>query len=318
MTDGIVQVAPDSTGKKVDTSELTVSAQTVERQRVVLADDTAAAGVGKVQNAQPGASDYGLTVRPAGDGNVVLNATSITATATLWTADVSGYASFEFQLTGTFVATVAVEYSNDNTTWASTYYYANGVGASTTSAAANITGVTSGQGPIRAKYMRVRVSSFTSNTSSAFTFVLRTIPYVTDVQNVSIVASSNTQNVAPGTVVQTGALGTTTFIKSAATTNATSVKASAGNLFSMYLINNSAAVKYFKFYNKASAPTVGTDTPVAVIGIPASGNNFVMDGNTWVWPRFSTGIAFAITGAVTDADTTAVAVNDVSGWMVWA
>jgi hypothetical protein len=89
-------------------------------------------------------------------------------------------------------------------------------------------------------------------------------------------------------------------------------------MFTMYLINNSAAVKYFKLYNKASAPTVGTDTPVAVVGIPVSGNNFVMDGNPWAPVRFSTGIAYAITGAVTDADTTAVAVNDVSGWVTWA
>ncbi len=40
MVDGVVQVPPDSTGKKVDTSELTRSDGTtiVERQRVSLAD----------------------------------------------------------------------------------------------------------------------------------------------------------------------------------------------------------------------------------------------------------------------------------------
>lgn len=40
MADGYVQVAPDSTGKKIDNSELTRADGTVvERQRVVLGDD---------------------------------------------------------------------------------------------------------------------------------------------------------------------------------------------------------------------------------------------------------------------------------------
>lgn len=39
MADSFVQVAPDSTGKKVDTSQLVDGANTVERQRVVLGDN---------------------------------------------------------------------------------------------------------------------------------------------------------------------------------------------------------------------------------------------------------------------------------------
>ena len=48
MANGIVQVAPDGTGKKVDTSEITVGANTVERQRVVLADNATDTGVAAV------------------------------------------------------------------------------------------------------------------------------------------------------------------------------------------------------------------------------------------------------------------------------
>lgn len=317
MTDGIVQVAPDSTGKKVDTSELTVSAQTVERQRIVVADDTAAAGVGKVQNVQPGSGDYGLTVRPAGDVNVVLAATAMTAAATLGTWDTAGYQSFHVQVTGTFTATLLFEMSDDNTNWNQTYFF-SATGTQATSVSTTITAaLANGYAPIRARYLRARVSAFTSNTSSAVTLVLRTMPLSPEFLNVSI--TNNVSTLFNGiSSVPTSAFGTTSFVKSAATTNATSIKGSAGNLFSIYLINNSAAVKYFKLYNKATAPTVGTDTPVAVVGIPVSGNNFVMDGSIWTPIRFSTGIAYAITGAVTDADTTAVAVNDVSGWMTWA
>lgn len=64
MADGIVQVAPDSTGKKVDTSELTVNAQTVERQRVVLADDATAAALAKILNSAPAGTEYALVTRP--------------------------------------------------------------------------------------------------------------------------------------------------------------------------------------------------------------------------------------------------------------
>ena len=61
-TDGYVQVAPDSTGKKIDNSELTVGADTVERQRVIIA------GANDVQladvlNTQAKGTEYGLVVR---------------------------------------------------------------------------------------------------------------------------------------------------------------------------------------------------------------------------------------------------------------
>jgi hypothetical protein len=39
------------------------------------------------------------------------------------------------------------------------------------------------------------------------------------------------------------------------------VKASAGQVYSLFVSNINAAVRYLKLYNKASAPTVGTDVP---------------------------------------------------------
>lgn len=63
MADGIVQLAPDGTGKKMDTEELTVGANTVHRERVQIAGATAAA-LAKVLNADPASADYGLVVRP--------------------------------------------------------------------------------------------------------------------------------------------------------------------------------------------------------------------------------------------------------------
>ena len=63
MADGIVQVAPDSTGKKVDTSEITVGSNTVERQRINISDPVIASAI---QN-----------VFPAGQARVMLDPTQI-------------------------------------------------------------------------------------------------------------------------------------------------------------------------------------------------------------------------------------------------
>jgi len=101
---------------------------------------------------------------------------------------------------------------------------------------------------------------------------------------------------------------TVSTLNSAATTNATNVKATAGNIYTITLSNNGATAAYFKLYNKATAPTVGTDTPLDVIPIPASG--FVtVDSARGI--RFATGIGYAITNLIADSDTTAVAAGQV-------
>ncbi len=98
---------------------------------------------------------------------------------------------------------------------------------------------------------------------------------------------------------------------SAASTNATSVKASPGAVGFIYVVNLNAAVRYLKLYNKASAPTVGSDTPIATLPIPASatGAGFMLPIPGGV--AFTTGIALALTTGAADADTGAVAANEI-------
>lgn len=98
------------------------------------------------------------------------------------------------------------------------------------------------------------------------------------------------------------------LLSSAATTNATSVKASPGNVFKIVGNNTVASKRYLKLYNKASAPTVGTDTPLETIVILASAS---FDFSFTAGMYFSTGIAFAITGAAADADTTTIGAGDI-------
>lgn len=89
----------------------------------------------------------------------------------------------------------------------------------------------------------------------------------------------------------------------AASTNATSVKASAGKIYRIDAFNSDTVGYWVKFYNKASAPTVGTDVPVATKYVPAGGG-FVLQSTTGI--PYTTGIAIATTLLATDADTTVV------------
>lgn len=108
------------------------------------------------------------------------------------------------------------------------------------------------------------------------------------------------------TVTNIPATPTAFSLNSAASTNATSVKASAGTLFNINVTNNGAAVCFLKLYNKASAPTVGTDTPTLVVSVPANGVPVIVDHGSLGY-RFATGIAYATTNLIADTDTTVIA-----------
>lgn len=107
----------------------------------------------------------------------------------------------------------------------------------------------------------------------------------------------------------------TAKVNSAATTNATSVKATEGRVMGWCLTNTTAAFKYFRIYNKASAPTVGTDVPFLVIGLPP---NSTTVSDPVAGMSLTTGIAYAITGAVADNDATVTAASDVIGGLFYA
>lgn len=96
---------------------------------------------------------------------------------------------------------------------------------------------------------------------------------------------------------------------SAASTNATTLKASAGLLYGFCISNANGSARYFKLYNKASNPTVGTDTPVTTVQVPANGT--VIRAYP-VGMTFATGIAWAATTGIADNDTGSVGANDLS------
>ena len=102
---------------------------------------------------------------------------------------------------------------------------------------------------------------------------------------------------------------TASIVNSAATTNATSVKASAGTIYQITATNSGAAAAFLKIYNLAVAPTVGTSVPALTLAVPPSGVLSVNLGTMGL--RLGTGISLAITNLVADTDTTVVAANQV-------
>ncbi len=103
-------------------------------------------------------------------------------------------------------------------------------------------------------------------------------------------------------------------IVSAASTNATIVKASAGRVLGWNLANTTAAWKYVKLHNQTTSPTAGTGV-VRTIGIPPNGRaEMAIEGGI----AFGTGIGMTITNLPADADATAVAAADVVGDLFFA
>jgi len=126
------------------------------------------------------------------------------------------------------------------------------------------------------------------------------------------VTLASDQSSLPVSLAPSAAVGASTFFHliSAGSTNATSVKGSAGTVNLIIISNNATSKRYVKLYNKASAPTVGTDVPVMTIMIPPGETHDIACGPSGA--RFSTGIALATTNLITDADTTAVTANDLA------
>jgi hypothetical protein len=97
---------------------------------------------------------------------------------------------------------------------------------------------------------------------------------------------------------------------STADTNAAVIKTSAGWLASVHATNTNATARYLKLYNKATAPTVGTDVPVHTLLIPASAAA-PLQFNPAIAERFTAGIAMALTVENTDVGSTGVAAGDI-------
>lgn len=124
------------------------------------------------------------------------------------------------------------------------------------------------------------------------------------------------QAALPGHIVNTVAATATTTegtlvtpsdytLNSAATTNAANIKSTAATLYGGFVKNTSAAAVTVKLYNKATAPTVGTDVPWRSYTVAAGGELSSIDFGR-AGARLSAGLSIAITANPADTDSTVV------------
>lgn len=105
--------------------------------------------------------------------------------------------------------------------------------------------------------------------------------------------------------VSTG--GATVFhLVSAATTNLTNIKSSAGKVTGWYIYNSNGSARKVAFHNNAGTPTAGAAVYFSVVIPPLSGANCPFPAGI----NFSTGIAISTVTGLADSDTVAVALND--------
>jgi hypothetical protein len=101
---------------------------------------------------------------------------------------------------------------------------------------------------------------------------------------------------------------------SAATTNATIVKGSAGRVLGWALANTNAAFRYVKLHNQTTTPTAGSGVVRTIAIPPNSLAQMKLEGGI----AFATGIGLTTVTGSTDADTTAVGAGDIVGELFFA
>lgn len=160
-------------------------------------------------------------------------------------------------------------------------------------------------------FFRVRATAWTSGTQVwtmiPGTYATEPIPGA-QISGTQPVSGTVTATVTGGTVVGVAPTTTNAILSSAATTNGTVAKASAGTIYGLTVSNTGAAVAFVKLHNSTTI-TVGTTAVALTVPVPAGGVVSLAWGTQGM--RYATGICYSITNLAADTDTTAVALNQV-------
>ena len=165
-------------------------------------------------------------------------------------------------------------------------------------------------------FIRVRATAHTSGTATwkfqRGSYATEPIP-ASQVSGTQPVSGTVTATVTAGTINPV-APATPYFVNSAASTNGALILTGTSNVSSFYATNEGASTAYVKLYNKATAPTVGTDIPEMIIPIPAAAGGVPGVANPNIGFhgfRFALGLGIAITRNAVHTDTTAIGANEV-------
>lgn len=301
MADNFPQTA--GSGRNVATDEVTYSGDVADVQLVRIVQTTGAEGSKTVVNL-PGDTTDGQLVNLGANNDVTVTSGSITANAGTNLNTSALALETGGNLAGSAVSLAILDDWDESD-------------RAKVNLIVGQAGVEGGSGIVSALTQRVVLATdvaLPAGTNNIGDVDVLTLPALSagtnnigDVDVLTIAAGTNAIGDV-GVIPRTSGGLTTYHLVSAATTNATVVKASAGQLFGWFIYNNATTMRKLAFHNTASAPTAGASL-FFTINLPGSSaaNVFLPMGIA-----FSTGIAFTTVTDVTDAGTTAVGASDLT------
>lgn len=237
------------------------------------------------------------TGAPLGN-NVTQNSTVICSLA-------GGYDTATIQVVGTYTGALTVQGTLNGVVWVTLSGANSLTRVESGTQSANIATATQGMWQLDVSgFSAVRVTALAAFTGAANVSIIAGMGSGVVGIDTPVVLAAGTSSI--GTV--STPTGTPIAVTTTASTNASIQKATSGNLFEISASNPTATPVYVKLYNKASAPTVGTDVPVLTVTVPAASAAQLGAVNltfSQIGKRFTTGIAMAITGGVAATDTAA-------------
>jgi hypothetical protein len=258
-----------------------------------------------------------IVIGQAAQTAVVNNILEPTAGATA--TDVLPQSSFSIQVVSTGTAgTYIFEGSNDNVNFVAVPVFNQSsiipvpINTFITATASSIMYV----GACKFRYLRLRiVTAITGGSIQAFSNYSE-LPLALTQQPIGNGTAANlVATVSSVTTSGTPTAPATPYIlNSLATTNGALILTGTSGLHAFYASNIGATTAYVKLYNKATAPTVGTDVPAMVIPVPSNATDGLGTATLPIGTngfRFALGLGIAITGGAADSDTTAVAAGQV-------
>lgn len=159
-------------------------------------------------------------------------------------------------------------------------------------------------------------TAFSVNAVQSGTWNIGTVTTVTAVTAISNALPAGTNilgHVIDDASATAGGISTTARLASAAaSTNATNVKGSAGRIYQIGGKNNAAYDVFLVLYDSAANPPVPGSTTIRKKVVCPAGQAFVYDFSLGL--SFATGIGYAFTKLVADADTTVLVAADITAF----